>query len=144
MAFDVPFASAVEFLPFVFASLSGSVNSGNDKFLGAGFPNHTPAQNLLPRANCAAPGEADELRSYVPQKGGRPGRPAVTGKDDKVRRAAEMHRAGFSLREIEKTLGVAKSTIDRWLKDADQDASHSVPRMGQFQDRAEPDGETPN
>lgn len=86
------------------------------------------------------PGEAGELSEHLlrPNKGGTP-----VGAD-KMRQAAEMRRQGASLREIEKTIGVSKSKVDRWLKNVERDASQTVPIVGQFRDTAEPDRETPH
>jgi hypothetical protein len=89
------------------------------------------------------PGETGELSEHLPRRN-KGGRPAATDKNDKMSRAAEMRRRGVSLREIGKTIGVPKSNIDRWLRGADHDASQSIPGVGQFRDKAEPDGETPN
>jgi hypothetical protein len=90
------------------------------------------------------PGEAGELSKHLVQRN-KGGRPAGTNKDDKLRRAVEMRREGVSFREIEKTIGVPRSNVARWLKgNDDRDASQTVPIVGQFRDNAEPDGETPN
>jgi hypothetical protein len=90
------------------------------------------------------PGEAGELSEHL-LRHNKGGRPAVTNKDDKLRRAVEMRREGVSFREIEKTIGVPRSNVARWLKgNDDRDASQTVPIVGQFRDNAEPDGETPN
>lgn len=85
------------------------------------------------------PGKAAELRSYLRQKGGRP---AVTDKGSKLVQAVELRANGVGLRKIAKTVGVGKTTVDRWL--SDYDASQKCPTGGQFRDSAEPDGETPN
>jgi hypothetical protein len=85
------------------------------------------------------PGKAGELRSYLRQKGGRP---SVTAKGEKVAQAVELRASGVGLRTIAKTVGVGKTTVDRWL--SDYDASQKCPTAGQFRDNAEPDGETPN
>jgi hypothetical protein len=89
------------------------------------------------------PGEAGELIEHLLRRN-KGGKPAVTDKDDKVRQAVAMRREGVSLRQIEKTIGIPKSNIARWLRDVDHDASQSVPSVGQLRDGAEPDGETPN
>lgn len=87
------------------------------------------------------PGEAGELSEHSPRRN-KGGRPAVTDKDDKVFHAMEMRRKRIGLREIAKTIGVSKSTVDRWL--LDYDVSQKCPTAGQSRDRAEPDRETPN
>ena len=90
------------------------------------------------------PGEAGELSKHLVQRN-KGGRPAVTNKDDKLRRAVEMRSEGVSFREIEKTIGVPRSNVARWLKgNANRDTPETVPQVGQFRDNAEPDGETPN
>jgi len=88
------------------------------------------------------PGETGELSEHLPRRN-KGGRPAATDKNDKVRQAVEMRREGGSLRKIEKTIGVSKSNVAGWLRDVDHDAFQSVPSVGQFRDKAEPDGETP-
>jgi len=85
------------------------------------------------------PGKAEQLRSYLRQKGGRP---AVTDKRGKLAQAVELRSGGVGLRKIAKTVGVGKSTVDRWL--SDYDASQNCPTAGHSRDDAEPDGETPN
>jgi hypothetical protein len=87
------------------------------------------------------PGEAGELSEHSPRRN-KGGRPALTDKDDKVFQAVEMRLKRIGLREIAKTIGVSKSTVDRWL--FDYDVSQKCPTAGQSRDRAEPDGETPN
>jgi hypothetical protein len=87
----------------------------------------------------ADPGEADELRSYLRQKGGRP---AVTDKDEKLAQAVALRAQGVSIRDIAKKVRTSKSTVERWL--FDYDASQKCPTVGQFRDKAEPDGETPH
>ena len=89
------------------------------------------------------PGEAGELSEHLLRRN-KGGRPVGPDKNDKLRQAVEMRREGASLREIEKTIGASKSKVARWLKNADRDASQTVPIVGQFRDNAEPDGETPN
>jgi hypothetical protein len=84
------------------------------------------------------PEDGRELRTYLQQKGGRP---TVRDKADKLAQAIELRRKGTGLREIAKTIGISKSTVDRWL--FDYDASQKCPTVGQFRDKAEPDGETP-
>jgi len=85
------------------------------------------------------PAESREMRSYLPQKGGRP---AATDKDYKLSQAVELRAKGIGLRDIAKTVGVSKSTVDRWL--VDYDVSQKCPTVGQFLDSTEPDGETPS
>jgi hypothetical protein len=87
------------------------------------------------------PGETGELHSYLRQKD-RGGRPTTADKDDKVSQAVELRANGQGLREIAKTLGVGKSTVNRWL--VDYDAIQKCPTAGRFRDKAEPDGETAN
>jgi DnaB-like helicase N terminal domain/AAA domain/Homeodomain-like domain len=87
------------------------------------------------------PGEAGELSEHLPRRN-KGGRPAVADKDAKMFQAVEMRRKGSSVREIAKTVGVPRSTVDRWL--FDYDASQKCPTVGQFRDKSEPDGETPN
>jgi hypothetical protein len=89
------------------------------------------------------PGEAGELSEHLPRRS-EGVRPAVTDKNDKVRQAVEMRQKGIGLREIAKTVEVSKSTVDRWLRNDNHDASQSVPSAGQFRDKAEPDGEAPH
>ena len=62
------------------------------------------------------PGEAEELRSYLRQKGGRP---AVTDKDEKLAQAVALRVKGVSLRDVADKIGVSKSTVERWLFDYD-------------------------
>lgn len=89
----------------------------------------------------AEPGHAGELREHLPRRE-KGGRPVTDGKDEKLSQVVELRGKGLGLREIAKTVGVGKSTVDRWL--FDYDASHKCPTAGQFRDKAEPDGETPN
>jgi hypothetical protein len=89
------------------------------------------------------PGEAGELSEHLPRRN-KGGRPVGADNEDKQLQAVEMRRKGAGLREIEKTIGVSKSKVYRWLKNADRDASYTVPIVGRFRDNAEPDGETPN
>jgi transposase-like protein len=88
------------------------------------------------------PGEAGELSEHLLRRN-KGGRPAEIDKRDKTRQALEMRREGASLRKIAETIGVAKSNIERWLKDAGDDPSQRVPSAGQFRDKTEPEGETP-
>jgi len=53
-----------------------------------------------------------------------------------------LRAGGVSLRDIARRINVSKSSLDRWL--FDYDASQKRPTAGQFRDKAEPDGETPN
>jgi len=85
------------------------------------------------------PGEAGDLCSHLQRKGGRP---AASDKGEKLARAIELRAQGVSLRQIEKEIGVPKSTVERWLFDYDSSQKHPV--VGQFRDAAEPDGETPH
>lgn len=85
------------------------------------------------------PGEADELRSYLRKKGGRP---AMPDKEEKLTQAVALRAKGVSLRVIADRIGVPKSTVERWL--FDYDSTRKRPKLGQFQDTAEPDGETAN
>jgi len=85
------------------------------------------------------PGEAGELRSHLQRKGGRP---AVPDKAEKLAQAVKLRADGVSLREIEEKIKVPKSTLAKWL--FDHDASRNCPTVGQFRDKADPDGETPN
>lgn len=88
------------------------------------------------------PGEAGELSDHLPPRNSG-GRPAMTaGKSEKLAQILELRARGVGLRKIAKAVGVGKTTVDRWL--FDYDASQTVPIMGQFRDKAEPDGETPN
>jgi hypothetical protein len=84
------------------------------------------------------PGEAEELRSYLRQKGGRPAKP---DKDEKLAQAVALRAQGVSIRDIADKIGISKSAVDRLF---DDDVSQKRPTVGQFRDRAEPDGETPN
>jgi hypothetical protein len=87
----------------------------------------------------AGPGEAEELRLYLPQKGGRPSAP---NKDEKLAQAVVLREKGVSIRDIADKIGSSKSTVERWL--FNYDVSRKCPTAGQFQDSAEPDGETPH
>jgi hypothetical protein len=69
----------------------------------------------------AAPGEAGELSEHLPRRN-KGGRPATDGKDEKLSQVVELRSKGIGLREIAKTVGIGKSTVDRWL--FDYDASH--------------------
>lgn len=89
----------------------------------------------------AEPGNAGELREHLPRRE-KSGRPAMDAKDEKLSQAVELRGKGLGLREIAKIVRVGKSTVDRWL--FDYDASQKCPTVGQFRDKAEPDGETPN
>jgi hypothetical protein len=89
------------------------------------------------------PGEAGELSDHLPRRN-QGSRPVITDQNDKLHQAAAMRRGGTSLRAIERAIGIPKSSLARQLKQADYDASHSVPSVGQLRDGAEPDGETPN
>jgi hypothetical protein len=87
------------------------------------------------------PGDAGELSQHLPRhKGG--GRPATSGRTEKLASAVAMRADGVSLREIEKKINVPKSTLGKWL--LEHDASQKRPTVGQFRDNADPDGETPN
>ena len=86
-----------------------------------------------------APGEAGELSEHLPRRH-KGGRPATDGKDEKLPQVVELRGQGKGLREIAKTVGVGKSTVERWL--FGHDASQKCPTVGQFRDKAEPDGET--
>ena len=59
------------------------------------------------------PGLAGELQSHL---GAKPGRSTITGREDKQRAAVAMRANGKSLREIGRSLGMAKSTVDDLLK----------------------------
>lgn len=89
------------------------------------------------------PGEAGELREYLPRRN-KGGRPAMPDKRDKVVQAAAMRRGGASLREIQEAIGVPKSSVARLLMEANREQSQTVPILGQFRDNTEPDEETPN
>jgi hypothetical protein len=81
----------------------------------------------------AEPGTAGEMRSYLRAKGADGGRPATSGKGEKLREAVELRSRGVSVREIAKTIEVPKSTVDRWLfdHDASQKVSHGGTVSGQ-------------
>jgi hypothetical protein len=90
------------------------------------------------------PGEAGELSEHLPRRN-KGGRPAVIDKDDKLSQAVALRAKRVSIRAIADKIGVPKfpkSTVERWL--FDYDASQKCPTVGQFWDKAEPDGETPN
>jgi hypothetical protein len=87
----------------------------------------------------AGPGEAGELSEHLPRRN-KGGRPAVADKDDKVFQAVELRSKGLSLRQIAQKIEVPKSTVDDWL--FHYDVSQKCPTVGQFVDKAEPDGET--
>ena len=81
------------------------------------------------------PGQADTLRSYLRKQKGeddddRRGRPVTANKDDKLRQAVELRTQGLSVRDIAKTLGAGKSTVDRWLFQHDSSQSPSLPIEG--------------
>jgi hypothetical protein len=64
----------------------------------------------------AKPGEAEELRSYLQQKGGRPLAPNRT---EQIAMAASLRAKGDSLRDIADKLHVSKSTAARLLDEYD-------------------------
>jgi len=64
----------------------------------------------------AKPGEAEELRSYLLQKGGRPLSP---NRAEQIAMAASLRAKGDSLREIAVRMKVSKTTITRMLDDYD-------------------------
>ncbi len=86
-----------------------------------------------------APGETEELRSYLRLKGGRP---AMDDKAAKVSQAVTLRAKGNSLRDIAEKLGASKSGVAKWL--FDYDLSTKVSTVDGFVDKAEPDGETLN
>jgi AAA domain/Helix-turn-helix domain of resolvase/DnaB-like helicase N terminal domain len=81
-----------------------------------------------------APGEAGELRSYLRKDdddGSRNrGRPVTADKADKVRQAVELRAQGLSIREIAKTVGVGKSTVEGWLFEQDSSQAPPLPMEG--------------
>ena len=87
------------------------------------------------------PGGAGDLSEHLPRRS-KGGRPAVPDKNEKLSQAVELRSAGLSIRQIAKTVDASKSTVERWLFDFD--LSQKCPTAGQFRDKAEPDGETPN
>jgi hypothetical protein len=87
------------------------------------------------------PGEAGELSEHLPRRN-KGGRPAATDKDEKRAQAVELRAQGLSLREIEDKIGVAKTTVGKWLWN--HDLSQKCPTAEQIRDTVEPDGETPN
>jgi hypothetical protein len=87
----------------------------------------------------AEPGEAGELSDRLPRRN-KGGRPAVPDKNDKVSQAVELRSRGLSIRQIATKIEVPKSTVDDWL--FHYDVSQKCPDVGQFVDKAEPDGET--
>lgn len=64
----------------------------------------------------AKPGEAEELRSYLQQKGGRPLAP---NRAEQIAMAASLRAKGDSLREIADKMKVSKTTVTRMLDDYD-------------------------
>jgi hypothetical protein len=84
----------------------------------------------------AEPGNAGELREHLHLRGGRP---PIPDKDSKVAHAVELRSKGLGIRDIARTIGTRKSTIDRWL--FDYDASQNRPIVGQVSGHAEPDRE---
>lgn len=87
------------------------------------------------------PGEARELSEHLPRRN-KGGRPAISDKDETMARAVALRAEGYSLRDIEDKLKVSKSALGRLL--LNYDLSQNCPTAGQFRDKAEPDGETPN
>ena len=68
------------------------------------------------------PGTAGELRDYLVLKNGKSaGRPGTPDKDVKLAQAINEREKGKSIREISKTTGVAKSTLEGWLWDYDHE-----------------------
>ncbi len=72
-----------------------------------------------------APGSAGDLRDYLTDRRG--GAPVTLHKGEKLQRTLEMHANGSSVRNIAKTVGVAKSTIQRWIDDYEQRMSRPCP-----------------
>ena len=64
----------------------------------------------------AKPGEAEELRSYLPQRGGRPLAP---NRAEQIAMACSLRAKGDSLREIADKMKVSKTTVTRMLDDHD-------------------------
>lgn len=75
------------------------------------------------------PGTAGELRSYLRKKDEAGGHPGIPDKDEKVRLAVELRSQGLSIREIAKKIGVAKTTVDRWLFEHDTAKSPPLPSV---------------
>jgi DnaB-like helicase N terminal domain/AAA domain len=64
----------------------------------------------------AKPGEAEELRSYLQQKGGRPLAP---DRAEQIAMAASLRAKGESVRQIAESMKLSKSTVSRMLYDYD-------------------------
>ncbi len=73
-------------------------------------------------AMSALPGEAEELRSYLQQKGGRPLAP---DRAEQALMAASLRQQKLSLREIAEKMKISKSTVERMLFDFDAE-DHST------------------
>jgi hypothetical protein len=65
----------------------------------------------------AEPGEAGELSEHLPRRS--KGRPVMSDKDEKLAEAVELRRQGFGAPTIAKKIGVAVSTVQKWLFEYD-------------------------
>ena len=64
----------------------------------------------------AKPGEAEDLRSYLQQKGGRP---LLPDRAEQIAMAASLRAKGESLRQIAEKMKVSKDTVNRMLDEYD-------------------------
>jgi hypothetical protein len=62
------------------------------------------------------PGMALEMGEYL---GGKGGRPALPDREEKKQQASSMHAQGKSLRDIGTALGVSKTCVEKWLREAE-------------------------
>jgi len=65
------------------------------------------------------PGEAGNLCDYLADRG-KGGRPITPSKDEKLAKAVELRRQGLGAPRIAKAIGVAVSTVQKWLFEYDR------------------------
>jgi len=68
------------------------------------------------RGFCPSPELAPSIKLVNANGGKQEWRCIVTNEEEKKKIALEMHQAGKSCRDIEKHLGVGKSTVSRWMQ----------------------------
>lgn len=65
----------------------------------------------------SAPGTCGEMKDHLKRTGGRP---QTEGKAEKVKKCVDLRLKGKTLGQIVKETGFAKTTVDRWLFEYDQ------------------------
>lgn len=68
------------------------------------------------RGFCPSPELAPSMKLVSTSEGKQEWYPVVTSEEEKRQLAFEMHQAGKSYRDIEKHLGIGKSTVSRWMQ----------------------------